>query len=283
VVLVAKNPRYDPANPKAAPELVEGELPGATLSLAQRPLPSIRWFFMGGNTDQIGVRVYKWHVFSVPATQAAAAGSPVPAGATPPVGAAPASAPAIVERSGWAVENFSVGPVDSNGQEVTCYSSASGAVKPEQLTIDFSTGCTAVAVEMVLRITDTPQVTLTAAGSGASGRLVKDSLLLYYLDPTGALRTRWQEPDLVLAEMVATPAAAAATGPGVPGAPTTPAAGAPTGGKVTREEYERQMAERRRRDEEALRAQMEDVRRATEADQAERERHEREQFITPGF
>ena len=299
VALVAKNPRYDPANPGGAPELIESELPSTVLSLAQRPLPSIRWFFMGGNTERASVRVYKWHVFSVAASEAAAAGSPATpaaapavtqpglaaapaAGAVPPGGAAAASAAATVERGQWVVENFSVSPGDPIGRQVAGYFSAGAMDKPEQLTIDFSTGCTAVAVDMVLRITDNPQVTLTAAGSG---RRVKDSLLLYYMDPTGALRTRWQEPDLVLAEMLAAPAATA--GPAVAGTPAPAAAASAPAGRMTPQEYDRRMREYMRQDAERVRAVQAAVQRDTQAEQALRKQRESQQYVPeegpPGF
>jgi len=277
VVLVAKNPRYDPANPRGAPELIESELPSTVLSLAQRPLPSIRWFFMGGNTERASVRVYKWHVFSVAATEAAAAGSPATPAAVP-------SASAPVERAQWVVENFSVSAGDPIGRHVTGYFSAGAMDKPELLTIDFSTGCTAVAVDMVLRITDAPQVTLTAAGAPGSGRLVKDSLLLYYMDPTGALRTRWQEPDLVLAEMLAAPAAT--VGPAAAGTPAAAAAGTPAG-RITQQDYERRMQEYRRQQEERQRAVSATIQREAEADEALRRQREAQQYVPdegpPGF
>jgi hypothetical protein len=287
VKLVGKNPRYDPTNPAGMPEFIESDLASTELSLAQRPLPSIRWFFMGGNTEQASVRVYRWHVFSVAASeQAGGGGSPATGGAAP-AGARPgaaASGPAGVAATGteaaappteigqWVVANFAVRPGDPIGREVQGYFAPSGVSKPEQLTIDFSTGCTVVAVEGALRITDTPVVTLTAAGApGSSGRLVRDSLLLYYIDPAGVLRTRWQEPDLVLAEQL--------TAPGVAGGPgaTPTAVGAPGGTRMTAEAYQKQMEEgaRRRREEAARRE--EAVKRAQEADKAhaaERSRHQ---------
>jgi hypothetical protein len=323
VKLVAKNPTYDPVNPAGVPEFIESDVPATVLSLAQRPLPSIRWFFMGGNTESASVRVYRWHVFSVPAGGLPAVGSlpsavpasPVvaaaPAGgagaprATSPRGARPSAPPRppvaaaappaaaqpvltpvggpmavgtgaagaqeMVERGEWVVESFSVGPGDPIGLQVQGYYSPGGVGKPEQLTMDFSTGCTVVAVEMALRISDTPQVTLTAAGAPTSSRLVKDSLLLYYIDPTGALRTRWQEPDLVLAEMIATPAATA----GLPAGGTAPSGRAPAA-RMTQKEYDARMRVLQQQDVERNRQQQQAIQRAMQEDEKHRQERERQ-------
>jgi hypothetical protein len=167
----------------------------------------------------------------------------------------------MVERGEWVVKDFSVRPGDPIGSEIQGYFSPGGVGKPEQLTMDFSTGCTVVAVEMALRISDAPVITLTAAG--APSRLIKDSLLLYFIDPSGALRTRWQEPDLVLAEELTAPAPTTGAAPGAAAA-TKPAAGR----QISSEEYTKRMQQYTRQQEAADRASAAAVQRAMEQDRA---------------
>jgi hypothetical protein len=181
----------------------------------------------------------------------------------------------MVEHAEWVVKDFSVQPGDPIGAAVQGYFMPGGIARPEQLTIDFSTGCTVVAVDMALRISDAPAITLTAAGAPSSSRLIKDSLVLYYIDASGALRTRWQEPDLVLAEEMAAPAATAATAPTAGATPGT--APARTGRQLTPGEL-RVLARQREQSDEAARAAAEQGIKA----QTERDRSHPQGLEAPG-
>lgn len=267
VKLVALNPRYDPNNPSAAPQFIESSLGDTPLSLAQRPLPSIRWFFVGGSPERAGIRVYRWQVFNVPVSE-------LTEGAE---GAAPVAEAAeeVVERAQWVDATFYVRPGEPIGRRESRYVLVPGTKKPLNVAIDFSTGNTAVAVESAPRIIDSPRVTLTAAGAPAVTRLVKDTLLLYYLDSEGQLRTRWQEPDLGLAERRAAVAGAPAAGAAERGG--RPAAGGRR--RLSGAALERRRAELMRREEAALQRTREAIRRAKVTDAAERRRREREQEV----
>jgi len=260
VKLVALNPRYDPNNPGSAPQFIESDLEDTPVSLAQRPLPSIRWFFVGGSPGRAGIRVYKWEVFNIPAAELAQPQE----GTAAEAAAEEAAAGETVERAQWVDATFYVRPGEPIGRKVLRYVLVPGAKKPVKATIDFSTGCTAVAVESAPRIIDTPKVTLTAAGAPSVTRLVKDTLLLYYLDAEGQLRTRWQEPDLALAEKRATAATGAAEA--TAGPRRRPATG--TRRAISQAELERRRAALIRREQAEQARMREAIRRAKQAEAA---------------
>ena len=262
VKLVAKNPVYLPQDPNS-PEFTESDLEATPLSLAQRSLPSLRWFFTGGSPDWATVRVYKWHVFTISASELAGAGGKV---AETEAGAA---GDQMVERAGWVDAMFSVRPGDPIGSEDLRWFRAPGTEKLQQLTIDFSTGCTAVAVGSAVQITDYPAVTLTAAGAPATRRHFKDTLLLYYTDPAGNLRTRWQESDQLLGGMVAgvEPGEGPKARRGPEGREGTPA---------SREQFLQRRREMMREDEERSREARERARASQLEDEAHRRERQRE-------
>ncbi len=276
VKLVAKNPVYLPQDPKS-PEFIDSDLGVTPLSLVQRSLPNLRWFFTGGSPDLATVRLYKWHVFTIPASELAGAGEEVAQGEPGVAG------DQMVERAAWVDEGFFIRPGDPIGSQTLRWFLVPGTGKPEQLAIDFSTGCTVVAVEPAVQIIDYPTVTLTAAGGPATRRHFKDTYLLYYTDPSGNLRTRWQESDRLLAE------AARVGGGEVPGGrrPGEVRRGSEprTGIRVTRQEYERRMAEMERREEQHVREVEEEMRKARIEDEAkDRARRERgEEYIIEDF
>ncbi len=258
VQLVAKNPRFEPTSPQDVPQFVESDLDATPLSLAQRALPSIRWFFIGGGEGAGQVRVYKWHVFTIPVSEMGEKLTDTEA----------ASGQATVERADWVGVTFPVvRPGDVIGREEKRWFTARGTSVRQQLTIDFSTGATAVAVE------NAPRIEYAAAGDAATSRVVSSKLLLYYTDAEGALQTRWQETDLVPSErqVLLAGEAGAATGGPLEAGPVE-GTGGQEGGYVSPERaasYRRMAEEAARRGEERFRA-------AQQEDEAMRRRMERE-------
>ncbi len=267
VKLVAKNPAYLPQDPKS-PEFIDSDLGVTPLSLAQRALPSLRWFFIGGSPDLATIRLYKWHVFTIPASELAGAGEAV-AQAEPGV-----AGDQMVERAAWVDVGFSVSPGDPIGSQALRWCLVPGTGKSKQLAIDFSTGFTVVAVEPAVQIIDSPTVTLTAAGGPATRRHFKDTYLLYYTDPSGDLRTRWQESDRLLAELAAVEVGEGPEGPrrGEVRRGSEPRRGT----RVTRQEYERRREEMSRREEQQGREMREKMRQARIEDEAQLRRRQRE-------
>ncbi len=262
VKLVAKNPVYLPQDPNS-PEFTDSDLAVTPLSLAQRSLASLRWFFTGGSPDLATVRLYKWHVFTIPASDLAGAGEKV-AQAEPG-----AAGDQTVERAAWVDAGFFVRPGDPIGSKTLRWFLVPGTEKSEQLAIDFSTGCTAVAVEPAVQIIDYPTVTLTAAGGPATRRRFKDTYLLYYTDPSGNLRTRWQESDRLLAELGGVEVRRE-------GPEAGPAAGPREGVRVSREAFLRRREEMKRQEEEHRREIQEKIRKARIDDEAHRQKRRRE-------
>jgi len=259
VQLVAKNPRYDPQAAQPGAEFVKSSLSATEISLAQRPKPSLRWFFIGGNPEWATVRIYKWYVFSVAADELKEA----EAGA----------AQGVVERGGWVGHSFHVQPGDPIGAPDRPWVVVPGSEKRQQVSIDFSTGCTAVAVESALQISDRSTVTLTAGGTSTARRLFKETYLLYYTDLSGNLHARWSEPDLVQAEATTPEGTAQVEGATTPGGRAQRTGTSRGGSSAARA---RRMAEFARRQDEQARRHREQVSKAAAADEAHRRERERE-------
>jgi len=266
VRLVARNPLYTAQSDM--PEFIESDLGSTNFSVAQRPQPSIQWFFLGGAPDFASVTVYKWHVVTV---------SPEELTTTPAEQGVEeaASVEGPVEQAGWVAMPFVVRPGDPIGGVATKWIPIEGTDKQKQARIDFSTGATAVALAPEPRI-------LPGAGTavGTAGAPVGASLLLSYLDADGNLQSRWQEPDLLKAELA----------PRLPGqeggreAATRPGSRASegvTGRGMSREQYEQRMqkyAEQERREAERIRQQ---IQQQKKEDERLREQREREQQYVP--
>jgi hypothetical protein len=267
VKLVAHNPRFDPSSPGRMPPFIESDLAESALSLAQRALPSIRWFFVGGGPDTASVRVYRWHVFSLAAEELAGE-----------EGAEGAAAAATVEQSGWVGVTLFVRPGDPMGGVERRWFLVPGTSKQEQVEVDFSTGCTVVAVESAPRIMDMPTITLTAAGApGPRPAIRAENLLLYYTDEEGTLRTRWQESDVLQSELAAAPGeGAAASGRERPGRGAETRSGRP----MSRAQAEAMLRRARQQEDERIEQQRQEMRRRREAEEQERRVHEeRDQYI----